>query len=323
MLTGDSENTGENIAELRESQRIRYGFDALTAKSAAMRRAVEQLRLAAGSFVPATIVSEPGGESDLFARIVHHQSAVSAGSFAIVDAAVLQPELLETRFAELTALQTEDAGAAPSRRFQTIVVIAPSRLERALQRSLADLAQDRTGRPRLIAIDEQSPKIRQRAGEMISDLANALSTLEIEVPPLRERVEDLSELVVGILLQLDDASKASSPTVDPSMMAALAAYSWPGNIDELHAVLATALKRATTAVLTAKDFPKRILRAEDMVESEPSVRPPPLDKLLAEVESRMIRLALDRFAGNKSKAAEFLGISRARMIRAAGELTSP
>lgn len=315
----------------------------LVARSPAMARAIEQLGLAAQCSVPLTMVSEPGCDAVALARLVHQWSGMDAQAFALLDASSLPADRMEERLLDLLGAEwkSEPSTAAEMRRGQstpfsqdtasrthddpgrrTLCVLEPARLERAAQRMLRSACANRVLKPRVIAIDSQMPKNRALAGEFDTLLAEVLSTFVVALPPLRERREDIAELVAQ---WLKDTVAENSPTVDPSALAVLAAYDWPGNLDELRAVLATANRRSSggpSMQLSLKDLPRRFSKPEEIAQGRELDKPPPLDEILEQVEARMIRLALERFKGNKSQAAAFLGVSRARIIRAGGKEVS-
>jgi transcriptional regulator with PAS, ATPase and Fis domain len=147
-----------------------------------------------------------------------------------------------------------------------------------------------------------------RGGRLVEEWFCWLSTLTIAVPPLRERLADLPGLVQRLLQRA--GSDRSITGLSEEAWEVLRGYSWPGNLRELYAVLADSCARCRGMVLQAADLPWYLRPAAPVVE-----RKLPLDQLLEQVERRLIQIALATAKGNKSRAAEILGIWRPRLLR--------
>jgi DNA-binding NtrC family response regulator len=151
------------------------------------------------------------------------------------------------------------------------------------------------------------------AGRLLEELHWRLSTLVLEVPPLRERRADLPALAERFL----GAGEKSGMGLTPAAWEALAAHAWPGNLAELRRVLLAASARAAGERIDLDDLPMA-LREARLIEHDPARTAGgslALEEVLAQVERRLIRLALARARGNRSRAAELLGIHRPRLLR--------
>jgi DNA-binding NtrC family response regulator len=144
------------------------------------------------------------------------------------------------------------------------------------------------------------------AGRFRQDLLFRLNTVEVHVPPLRERRQDISQLAMYFLTHYAERYRKPAKTLDPAAMQAMLEYSWPGNVRELdHAV--------ERAVLVSSGD---LVRVSDLSLRNPRETSQRMEDLsLEEVESLLIRKAIDRFGGNISQAAEALGLSRSALYR--------
>jgi DNA-binding NtrC family response regulator len=188
-----------------------------------------------------------------------------------------------------------------------------------VQLRLAELlASDRGQGPRLLAGCRRPPAGDVQQGRLLEELAFALSTLVLEVPPLRQRREDLPLLVDAMLARANAEGEAKVAGLAADAWEAVRAYAWPGNLRELYQALASARHRAAGERLTAADLPAPIRRAVRPIEAPgaPSGdKPLSLDHLLEQAERRLLEMALQRTGGHKTKAARLLGIWRQRLVR--------
>lgn len=160
---------------------------------------------------------------------------------------------------------------------------------------------------RLIAATNADLSAEVAAGRFRKDLLFRLNTVEIRLPPLRERCEDILPLAQSFLARSARSYERSGMRLSPSVASALHAYAWPGNVRELSHVMERAALTAPAAQIVQLDFSLPV----DVPVSPAASAPMTLD----EAEQGMIRAALDRCAGNIQKTAEVLGLSRAALCR--------
>jgi DNA-binding NtrC family response regulator len=149
------------------------------------------------------------------------------------------------------------------------------------------------------------------------DFHALVSPLAIELPALSQRIDDLPLLAQHFLEDRNRQEQKQVGGFDEQVWPLLTRYAWPGNLDELAAVVGDAHAHATATLIRAEDLPFRFRTSLSAQEVPPPPAPPPmhLDPLLTRVEARLITLALERSRNNKSRAAELLGINRARLLR--------
>ena len=306
----------EGALALRDFVLRRHGLESLASELPALRRVADQVRLAASVRVPALIVGEPGTGKEWLARAIHALGAERRRPFVCLDCARLPPAALAgVLFLEGELAHAGDVG--------TLYLREPSRLPRELQQRLAaQLAHAEEGRgPRILAGLTADPDDEVRAGRFLEELAVAVATLTIRLPPLRERRADLPHLVERLLERAGMAAGRSVTSLTPAAWDALRSYSWPGNLGELYAVLVGACGRSTTERIDAADLPL-YLRMPPQADGATEARLP-LKELLEGAERRLIELALRRAGGNKSRAAELLAIWRPLLLRRMSALAIP
>jgi transcriptional regulator with PAS, ATPase and Fis domain len=303
----------EKLMALRQRVAARHGGELLAGSSPALRRLASQVRLAARTDAPVLFVGERGTGKKTLARVVHFLGPHREESFAALDGARLPPALLAVFLFEVRG---------PQHRLATIYLREPACLPRDLQLRLAEwLSADadpsgEQGRPRLLAGCANDPAEDVRSGRLAEELACCLATLRIDVPPLRQRLADLPNLVERLLERAAAESEGRVTGLSPEAWEVIRSYSWPGNLAELYDVLSTAAARATGDRIALADLPAS-LRLGQAVERTPARdgQPPlPLRSLLEQAERRLILLALGRVGGNKSKAATLLGIWRPYLL---------
>ena len=159
---------------------------------------------------------------------------------------------------------------------------------------------------RVISATNTDLQAASQTGQFREDLLFRLNTVEIHLPALRERREDIPALAVHFLKHYASRYRRQVETLDPSALLALVQYSWPGNVRELEHTLERAVLMCRSNQIQPADLGLGIQRAQSQNLEELS---------LESVESILIRKALQRFQGNVSQAAEVLGLSRGALYR--------
>ncbi len=290
----------ERIADLRARAARRYSLEYLPVALPALRRLAEQVRLASQIALPVLLVGEPGTGKHWLARLIHYQGPQRERSFAALDCGRLPVGVVHD-------VLLGERGDNQRGQLATVYLKDPARLPREFQARLVERIHSRSG-PRLLA-GCQADVTDVAAGRLLEELHVALGTLVIEVPPLRERRADLPFLVERL------AKTDGGPwKLTPAAWDILERYGWPGNLRELADVLAQAARHAVGDTIDALHLPAAVRLAVEMPVGVPE-RGLPLDTILEQVERRLLELALQRTGGNRSRAAELLGIWRPRLNR--------
>lgn len=290
----------EKLVQIRSRTNQIFRIDALPADLPIVQRLIAQMRMASQTRLPALILGPSGSGKEWTARTIHHMSAERESHFATFDA-------------RLPAAALTDLFAASKHwRIGAVYFKHIERLPRDAQAMLIDRLATEAGEPgpRLFAGATANLEGEAHAGTMLPELHVRLSAMTIQVPALPQRLEDLPRLVRDMLPRASDAAAHVVRTVSAAAMEILRRHAWPGNLRELYEVLVQGCGRAKTEQLEADDLPF-YLQARIVLPDKPLA----LDDTLAKVERRLIELAIRIAQGNKTNAAELLGIWRARLIR--------
>ncbi|WP_118838809.1 sigma 54-interacting transcriptional regulator [Salinibacter ruber] len=306
------------VHELRRMLDDRSRFHDLVGKSAPMQDAYEQIRSVAEVKTTVLIQGETGSGKELAARAIHDESPRSEGPFVTVNCAALNPDLASSRLfghrAGAFTGATEDRegyfeAADGGTLFLDEIGDVPLDVQRQLLRVLEEDAVTRLGeteaRPvdvRIVAATHRSLDEEVAADRFRQDLLYRIRIARVALPPLRERRSDLPLLVRTFLREIRARTGADVDRVGDEALRRLLNYDWPGNVRELKNALEAALIRASGDVLRADDLPPEIREASASASSGPD-------------EAERIRAALEQTDGNRTEAAELLGISRATLYR--------
>ena len=304
------------IAETEEPARAPWS-PTMVGRSPRMARLRHEIsRMARTDFI-VLIEGDSGSGKELVARLIHEESDRRAGPFIGVNCAALVETLLE---AELFGIEDRTATGVKGRRGKfelasdgTLFLDEISDLSPAAQakllRAIQELSVERVGghatrtiNARIVVATNQSLRELVAQGRFRADLFYRLSGLEIQVPPLRARREDITALAAHFLQKHRGARdiEIAAPAMD-----ALVAYAWPGNVRELERVVERAVTLASSSAITLQDLPPRITC--DMREVlEPSLE---RDDTMRAWGSRYARIVLERCQHNKRRACCVLGIS--------------
>jgi DNA-binding NtrC family response regulator len=288
------------VAALRERHAASFTFELYSGESPGAEQFLARVRLAAQTSAPVWIVGEAGTGKETLARVIHHQGAARERAFVGLDCGGVQPYLVESLF-------FGRGGLSASGRVGTVYLKSPAALPREFQQRFADWLASPQPAPRLICGSTIPAVDDVRTGKLLPVFHAQLSVLELRLPPLRDRLDDLPRLV----------ERVGSVAVSADVIAVFRAQQWPGNIRELAAVLGDAARAAGGGTIAKEHLP-RCVRERALVAGDPPPVAEPklnLDAILAAVEKRLIESALRRAGGNQTDAADRLGIFRARIAR--------
>lgn len=312
------------VAKLRrEASAPPAGF---VAASKAMHELFDRLRLASTSPRPVLLSGESGTGKELAARAIHELSGRSA--FVPVNCGALPEHLLESELfghekGAFTGASRDRTGLFQAADGGTLFLDEVGELPRSLQPKLLRALEQgevrrvgstraRTVDVRIVAATNKDLEAEVGAGRFREDLFWRLNVLHLRIPPLRERIADVPVLAEHFLEQA--AEGPDSPTrIAPDAMAILTGYSWPGNVRELRNVIERTVTMVAADEIRPEELPSRIReRGAARVLAERAAR----ERLsLRELEHVYILKILDEVDGNKSHAAEVLGIDRKTLYR--------
>jgi DNA-binding NtrC family response regulator len=320
-----------------ENQRLRaqldskYGFANIIGTSPAMQAVFDTIRHVAPTKATVLIQGESGTGKELVARALHQASPRREGPFVPVHCAALAPTLLESElFGHEKGAFT---GAVERRRGRfemadggTLFLDEIGEIEPSLQvkilRVLEERAFERVGgsetvtvNVRLVAATNKDLRQLVADGKFREDLFYRLFVVNLTLPPLRERDGDIVLLTQHYLKTLAAENGKSVPTLTAEAMDALTAYSWPGNVRELRNVIERMVVLNSTGKLNLDDVPATVRQgAHDSGRDATRA-----GRVLRDAERQLIEDALRQHRGNRTKAAQHLGISRRTLHRKLNE----
>ncbi|HEV8117449.1 MAG TPA: sigma 54-interacting transcriptional regulator [Thermoanaerobaculia bacterium] len=297
--------------------------------SPAVRRVLDLIGRVAPSRTSVLISGESGTGKELVARMLHARSDRGEKPFVAINCAALPESLLES---ELFGIERGVATGVEARagRFEVAnggtlfldeVGDMPLALQAKLLRVLQEREIERVGGRRRVPIDVRvlaatNARLPEKisAGEFREDLYYRLRVVEIVLPPLRERREDIPRLARHFLDRFAAREGREAPTIDREAFAALLSHDYAGNIRELENLLEGAASLCRGGVIRLEDLQWLPARAPGRADALPEAEGSDVPNLAA-LEERHIRRVLKMAGGNKSRAARLLGISRRTLYR--------
>ncbi len=315
-------------------------FHGLLGTSEPMHRLFGQIRQVAQGDMPVLVLGESGSGKELVARAIHAESPRSEAPFVAVNCAGIPSELMESEFfgharGAFTGADKARSGLFGQADGGTLLLdeIAemPLQLQAKLLRALQEGAikpvgsdQEETVDVRVIAATHRNLSERVANGEFREDLYYRLETLALEIPPLRERGDDIEYLAMHFMEQAATRNSKQGLRFDDSTLQCLSSYDFPGNIREL----ANAIERAVTFCngdrVMPDHLPSRLREAcgkgnlDALIgggQALPQTGPPETLPTLEEVQQNYVDYVLKQVDGNKRQAAKILGINRRTLYR--------
>ena len=305
--TGTKATVPVEAAAVRDAHARTFNIDLASGVGPMAERFANQVRHAAQSNAPVWLVGEAGCGKETVARVIHHTGPNRNRAFFGVDCVGIPWFQLETILFGRGSL-------GESGKLGTLYLKEPAALPRDAQRYLTSWLAGPGAKVRLIS-GSNTAIVEVKSGRLVSEFQSHFSVIELTVPPLRERASEFPRIVERILSRHPLAS-GELRTLAPDAMKALTNYAWPGNLRELDDVIADV---TGDGPIRAEHLP-RILREKSALAASPPPKAEPgpkLDDVLAEVEKRLLGVALKKMNGNATKAAEWLGIARTRFLRRA------
>ncbi len=312
----------ENV-QLRRALHAQQRAPAVVAESAAMVEVARWIERAAGTRAPVLLVGEAGTGKGVIARAIHRASHDDDQAFLSLDVGSLPTGMIEgelfgfERGAFTGATKPRD-GLLRAAGSGTVFIREVGDLPDGVQLALLHTLEAGTLKPlgsdtpvpfdaRLIVGTRQDPVALVEARKIREDLLSRLNVLRISIPPLRDRVEDIPELVRHLLARHAGVERGASVEVAPDAMRALCSHGWPGNVRELRNVLERASMLADGAPIDAEHLPPEVAGT-----SGPRLA---LQEAIDRFERSYIAMVLKLCDGNRERAARELGISPATLYR--------
>jgi two-component system response regulator PilR (NtrC family) len=296
----------------------------LLGSSQAMQHMREMIGRVARSQAPVHISGESGTGKELVAKLIHESGPRRDGPFVPVNCGAIPTELMESELfghkrGSFTGAVSDKKGLIQSAEGGTLFLDEIADLPLHMQVKLLRVIQEKAVRPigeqlevgvdvRVLSATHKDLSKLVAEGKFREDLYYRVNVIELRVPSLRERPEDVPELAESILRRLGRRMKITPPMLGKDALAALQMYAFPGNVRELENILERAITLSTTGEVSASDIQLR---------PPPSSAPPaanaqsggPLGDHLEDIEREAILKALEQARYNKTAAAKVLGMS--------------
>lgn len=331
-----SRETEKENVELKQQVQKRFGLENLIGESAAMHEVFDTIRQVAPTRATVLIEGESGTGKELVAHAIHNLSNRNRLKFIAVHCAALSAQLLESELfgherGAFTGAVERRLGRFEQANGGTLFLDEIGEIDTNTQvkilRALDPGVFERVGGNqtiktdvRLIAATNKHLEKLVEEGKFRDDLFYRLNVVQITMPPLRERREDIPLLVNAFLKTFSQENEKPSRELTSDAMNAILGYAWPGNVRELRTAVEHGVVMATGPKITVRDLPATVRRGGETGGGATASggKPPALPKgplNLHETEERLIRRALEETGGNITKAAVKLGISRRTLHR--------
>jgi len=327
------------VKQLHERLDEKFSFEGIIGHSPKLQEVIDRVKLVAPSRATILIEGESGTGKELIAQAIHQSSPRARGPFIAVHCAALSENLLES---ELFGHERGAFTGATERRvgrfemadggtlFLDEIGEISASTQVKLLRFLETKAIERVGGSksidldvRLVAATNRHLEQMVREGKFREDLFFRLNVVRIAMPPLRERTEDIPLLLSHYIKVFSEENSVPPLTVEPGALHTLQRYPWPGNIRELRNFAENAVVLRRGGSLTEYDLEPKYRGAVPALPAGSSseaattalAAPAPVSLSVEENEKRLLREALIKARGNRTKAAELMGVSRRTLHR--------
>src|SRR5579872_2790795 len=302
-------------------------FHGIVSRSPAMVDVFEMARKISRHYVNVLLVGPTGSGKELVAHAIHQMSPVANQRFAVCNCSAMVDTLLESQLfghvrGAFTGATETRAGLFEYANGGTVFLDEVGETSLAMQAKLLRVIQNReiqrVGSPevrrvdvRLIAATNRDLRAEVAAGRFREDLFYRLSTIQIRIPSLTQRLEDIPALITFFIKKYNAAYGKQIQGLTRRVQIILLQHGWPGNVRELENVISSASLVALNDFIDVHDLPEHFQKPVRAVGLEKSWRPLPLDEIRNEHIDRVLELC----AGNRVRAAQMLGIGRTSLYR--------
>ncbi len=320
---------------LRDFADTAFRFENIVGASKKMRDVFDMALQVAGRDSTVLLAGESGTGKELLAKAIHQNSLRTNRPFITVNCGALPEALAESelfghRKGSFTGAISDRVGKFEAANEGTIFLDEVGELPLPLQVKLLRVVQereiDKIGSPhsvkvnvRILAASNRNLKNRVADGQFREDLYYRLSVVTIELPPLRERRDDIPLLIQHFLKQLADRYGLANLSVSDDAREKLIQYNWPGNVRELQNVMERLAVLTRDGRIQSDDLPAEIRQSESRI-ANISLKLPDEGIDLEEIEKEILVQALEKHGWNQTRAASYLNISRKTLILSNGEV---
>ncbi len=318
----------KEVIRLRKEVASRYDFHHLIGKSPSMQKIYDLIERISNTSSNVLITGESGTGKELVAKAIHYHGGRKENPFVAINCAAIPETLLESELfgykkGAFTDARSDKRGLLFEAHEGTLFLDEVTEMPLTLQAKLLRVIEEREVRPlgdttsyplevRIISTSNRDLESCIKQGQFREDLYYRLKVIDIEMPPLRERREDILLLIQHFITRFNAELKKNLSGVSEEALRLLLNYSWPGNVRELENVIQRAITLSQHDVILPEDLPASLHPAKDDQLLEKAIE----GRLtLDQLEKEYIRRILIQTGGNKSKAAEILGLDRKTLYR--------
>jgi DNA-binding NtrC family response regulator len=317
------------IDQLRTEVQQRYRFSDIIGRSSAMKRLFETIARVCDLAANVLIVGESGTGKEMVARALHANSSRSNGPFVAVNCAAIPETLMESELfgyvrGAFTDARKDRPGLFREAGGGVLFLDEIGEVPLTLQAKLLRVIEDREVRPlgsnqsekidvRLISASNQVLEDLIHENRFRQDLYYRLNVIRIDLPPLRERAEDIPLLVEHFIRKFADNVQHRVAGIDKEALALLIGHRWPGNVRELEHTIERAVLLGKGSTIGVNDLPPQLSGADPR--KLPLAEAVARSFTLRDLEREYIERVLENTGGNKSEAAKILGVDRTTLYR--------
>ena len=318
----------KEVVRLKKEVESRYQFHLLIGKSASMQKIYDLIARISDTSANVLISGESGTGKELVAKAVHYNGSRKDGPFIAVNCAAIPETLLESELfgykkGAFTDAKTDKRGLFFEAHEGALFLDEITEMPYTLQAKLLRVIEERKVRPlgdtnsypidvRIISATNRNIKSLVKAGRFREDLYYRLKVIDVDLPSLRERKEDIPLLAKHFLDKFNSELKKGVSGISEDGLKVLLKYSWPGNVRELENVIQRAVTLTQHEVLLPEDLLPSSMEESAEESFEKALRE---DYTVDKLEKEYIRRVLIKVGGNKSRASEILGLDRKTLRR--------
>jgi DNA-binding NtrC family response regulator len=321
----------DEVRNLRSALDLRYGFENIIGRSKSLLRVLDMASRVAQHDTTILIQGETGTGKELLARAIHHNSRRRNQPFVTINCGAIPKELIEAELfgfsrgaftganaSKLGKVEMADGGILFLDEIGELPLESQVKLLRLIQHGEVERVGSTGAKVinvRIVAATHRNLAAMVEDGLFREDLFYRLAVVPLQLPPLRERKEDVRELAEHLFRKAKERHEMQSLRIDPAVIGRFASYRWPGNIREMENVVERMLVLSNGEQITEEDLPDE-LRHTPRTASPASLQLelPEEGVSLEAIEKELILRALEKAGGNQTQAARYLDISRKTFI---------
>ncbi len=319
----------EEVLRLRSELRDKYQFDSIVGAGPSMQRVYQKIEATKNTGSTVLICGESGTGKELVAKAIHYNGLRANNPFVAVNCAAVPRDIFESELfghkkGAFTGATSDSIGLFRAAHGGTLFLDEILDMPYGMQAKILRALQEKHIRPvggaeeisidvRVIASSNQDVAEAIRKNAFREDLYYRIGVIQIDLPPLRARSEDIPALVRHFVAKLNGTFRRTVKGLTKDALAALTQYQWPGNVRELASAIESAFSLGRSDIIQRSDLPACVAEKRNAVGGLQANRDPV--PTILEAERELLLRAIEATAGNKTQAAQLLGVSRPRLYK--------